>query len=144
MNDMKKSSILLVDDRPENLVALEGLLDGFDLNVIKASSGNEALGLILENEFALVLLDVQMPDMNGFETAELIRGNERSKDLPIIFVTAISKEQKHVFKGYDTGAVDYLFKPLEPEILRSKVKIFPNLHRQKKPLKILPLNSKRQ
>jgi len=130
----EKVSILLVDDRPENLVALEASLENLDLNVVKASSGNEALSLMLENEFALVLLDVQMPELSGFEIAELMKGSEVTKHIPIIFVTAINKEQKHVFKGYDIGAVDYLFKPLEPEILKSKVKVFVNLNKQKKAL----------
>ncbi len=96
------------------------------------TSGSHALELILEHEFALVLLDVQMPDMDGFETAELMRGSERSKHIPIIFITAISKEQKYVFKGYEAGAVDYLFKPIEPEILQSKVDVFLDLYRQKR------------
>jgi len=130
-----KTSILLVDDRPENLLALETILKRPGLNLIKASSGNEALGLVLDYDFALVLLDVQMPEMDGFETAELIRGNEETRHIPIIFVTAISKEQKHVFKGYEAGAVDYLFKPLDPDILQGKVNIFLELYQQKRALK---------
>lgn len=128
-------SILLVDDRPENLLALEKILERPGLNIIKANSGNEALGLLLEHDFALILLDVMMPEMDGFETAELIRGNTETKHIPIIFVTAISKEQQHVFKGYESGAVDYLFKPLNPDILISKVNVFLELHRQKSELK---------
>lgn len=131
MNKIEKVNILIVDDRPENLMALEKLLKRPDLNIIKATSGNEALALVLEHSFALVLLDVQMPDMDGFETAELMRSNDDTKRIPIIFVTAISKEQKYVFKGYDAGAVDYLFKPLEPDILKSKVNVFLELHKQK-------------
>jgi CheY-like chemotaxis protein/HPt (histidine-containing phosphotransfer) domain-containing protein len=134
VNDFKKVDILIVDDRPENLLALESLLEGPDLNIIKAGSGNEALGLMLKYEFALVLLDVQMPEMDGFETAELMRGTKKTRHIPIIFLTAISKEQRHVFKGYETGAVDYLFKPLEPEILKSKVKVFLDLYWQRKAL----------
>ncbi len=134
MNQTEKINILLVDDISGNLLALEGLLESPDLNIVKATSGNEALGLMLEYDFALVLLDVQMPEMDGFETAELMRGSERTKHTPIIFVTAISKEQKHVFKGYETGAVDYLFKPLDPHILISKVNVFLDLHKQKKSL----------
>ena len=130
-----KTSILLVDDRPENLLALETILKRPGLNLIKASSGNEALGMVLDYDFALVLLDVQMPEMDGFETAELIRGNEETRHIPIIFVTAISKEQKHVFKGYEAGAVDYLFKPLDPDILQGKVNIFLELYQQKRALK---------
>jgi len=132
---MERINILIVDDKPENLLALEGTLDDPKLNLIKAHSGKEALSLILDYEFALVLLDVQMPDMDGFETAELMRGIEKSKHIPIIFVTAINKEQKNVFKGYEAGAVDYLFKPLDPEILKSKVDIFLDLCQQKKIVK---------
>ena len=128
----EKINILLVDDKPENLLALEGILESPELNLIKAMSGNEALALVLEYDFALVLLDVQMPDIDGFETAELMRGNDATKHIPIIFLTAISKEEKHIFKGYESGAVDYLFKPLEPEILTSKVKVFLDLHRRTK------------
>ncbi|MBW2194695.1 MAG: response regulator, partial [Deltaproteobacteria bacterium] len=134
MNETQKPNILLVDDKPENLLALESLLEGPDLNLVKATSGNEALGLTLKYDFALFLLDVQMPDMDGFETAELMRSSERTRPVPIIFVTAINKEQKHVFKGYESGAVDYLFKPLDPDILQSKVRIFLELHNQKKGL----------
>lgn len=128
-------SILLVDDRPENLLALEKILERPGIDIIKAYSGNEALGLLLEHDFALILLDVMMPEMDGFETAELIRGNSETKHIPIIFVTAISKEQQHVFKGYESGAVDYLFKPLNPDILIGKVNVFLELHRQKSELK---------
>jgi two-component system cell cycle response regulator len=127
--------ILIVDDKPANLLALRKILERPGLNIVEATSGNEALALILEHDFALILLDVQMPDMDGFETAELMRGNEETKHIPIIFVTAISKEQKYVFKGYDKGAVDYLFKPLDPDILQSKVNIFLELHKQKEDLK---------
>ena len=127
--------ILIVDDKPANLLALRKLLGRPGLNIVEATGGNDALSLILEYDFALILLDVQMPDMDGFETAELIRGNEETKHIPIIFVTAISKEQKYVFKGYDKGAVDYLFKPLDPDILLSKVNIFLELYKQKEDLK---------
>ncbi len=132
MAETEKQNILLVDDRSENLLALETLLEGSNLNMVKAASGKEALWLLLEYDFALILLDVQMPDMDGFEAAELIRGREKTKYIPIIFVTGISKEQKHVFKGYEAGAVDYLLKPIEPTILKSKVKVFLELHKQKK------------
>ncbi len=126
-----KPDILIVDDRAENLVALEALLEDCAATVHKASSGNEALSLMLKQEYALVLLDVQMPEMDGFEVAELMRRHERTAHIPIIFVTAISKEQRYVFKGYEVGAVDYLFKPLDPVILRGKVNIFLDLWRQK-------------
>ncbi|MDF2612324.1 MAG: cph [Clostridia bacterium] len=133
--DHNNVNILIVDDRPENLLVLEGLLEDFGCNIIKADSGNEALGLMLEHEFALILLDIQMPDMDGFEVAEFMRGSEKTRHIPIIFVTAIYKEQKYMFKGYEIGAVDYLFKPIEPVILKSKVNVFLNLYRQSKELK---------
>jgi two-component system cell cycle response regulator len=126
--------ILVVDDRPENLLAIEGVLDRPGLQIITATSGNDALGLVLEHAFALILLDVQMPGMDGFEVAELMRGSEKTRHLPIIFLTAISKEETHVFTGYEKGAVDYLFKPLDPLILRSKVNVFVELFRQRKKL----------
>ena len=128
-------NILIVDDKPANLLALRKILTKPGLNIIEASSGNEALALLLEHDFALILLDVQMPDMDGFEVAEIMRGNEETKNIPIIFVTAISKEQKYIFEGYDKGAVDYLFKPLDPDILQSKVNVFLELHGQKDALK---------
>lgn len=127
-----KVDILIVDDRPENLVAMEAMLEDEQLSIHKAQSGNEALGLMLETCFALVVLDVQMPDMNGYEAAELMRSHEKTRDVPIIFVTALNKEKQHMSKGYASGAVDYLFKPVEPAILKSKVRIFSELHRQRK------------
>ncbi len=135
MNDSEKINLLIVDDVPENIIVLEKILIRPDLNILKASSGNEALELVLEYDFALVLLDVQMPVMDGFETARLIRENESTKHIPIIFVTAISKESKHMFKGYEAGAVDYLFKPVDTYILRSKVNVFLDMYRQKESLK---------
>ncbi len=127
----KKFNILIVDDRPENLLTLESILESPELNIIKAGSGNEALGLLLEYDVALVLMDVQMPGMDGFETAEIMRSSERTKNIPIIFVTAISKQRKHIFKGYETGAVDYLYKPLDLEILKSKISAFMELFKYK-------------
>lgn len=129
------TNILIVDDRPENLLVLEGLLEDLPCNIVKASSGNEALGFMLEYDFALVLLDVQMPEMDGFETAELMRSSEITRNIPIVFVTALYKEQKYIFKGYEIGAVDYLFKPIEAVILRSKVNVFLELNKQKWQLK---------
>lgn len=120
----KKYNILIVDDRPENLLTLEGILDSPEFNLVKASSGNEALGLLLEYNVALALIDVQMPGMDGFETAEIMRSSERTKHIPIIFITAISKQRKHIFQGYESGAVDYLYKPLDMEILKSKISAF--------------------
>ena len=130
----EKIEILVVDDRPENLMAIEGVLERPELSIVTATSGNKALGLVLEHNFALILLDVQMPEMDGFEVAELIRGSEKTRHIPIIFVTAISKEETHVFTGYEKGAVDYLFKPLDPQILRSKVNVFVELFQQRKML----------
>ena len=132
----EKINILVVDDRPENLMAIKGLLERPELSIITATSGNEALGLVLEHTFALILLDVQMPGMDGFEVAELMRGSEKTRHIPIIFVTAISKEETHVFSGYEKGAVDYLFKPLDPLILRSKVDVFVELFQQRKKLQL--------
>ncbi|MBI5212655.1 MAG: response regulator, partial [Nitrospirae bacterium] len=146
MGNSEKQNILIVDDRPENIIVLESLLEAPYRHIVKAASGSEALASALEYNFAIILLDVQMPDMDGFETAELLRGIERTKYVPIIFVTAISHEEKHVFKGYEVGAVDYLFKPIEPEILKSKVNVFLALHRKttelKKALEIIESKNK--
>ncbi|HWC44772.1 MAG TPA: response regulator, partial [Casimicrobiaceae bacterium] len=120
--------ILIVDDRAENLLALEAILEPLHQHLVRASSGEEALRRLLERDFALILLDVQMPGMNGFETARIIKSRERTKYIPIIFLTAISKEEAYVFEGYSVGAVDYLFKPFQPEILRSKVAAFVDLY----------------
>lgn len=130
----ESTPILIVDDRPENLVALEQVLNQPGWRVVKAQSGNEALSLVQEEEFALVLLDVQMPDMNGFETAQLMRAHPRTRRLPIIFVTAIGREERYVFEGYEAGAVDYLSKPFDPVILVSKVRVFVDLFRQRRAL----------
>lgn len=134
LND--KFNILIVDDREENLLTLESILESEELNIVKARSGNEALGLMLEYNFAMVLLDVQMPEMDGFECAELMRSNDRTKNIPIIFVTAISKQRQHVFKGYEAGAVDYLYKPLDLEILQSKIKAYIEFFKQKHELEL--------
>lgn len=124
----RKANILLVDDQSENLLALEAVLAPLGQRLVSATSGREALKHLLTEEFALVLLDVQMPDLDGFETATDIKRREKTRDLPIIFLTAIDKERRHVFRGYTAGAVDYVFKPVDPEILRSKVKVFVDLH----------------
>jgi len=134
MTTQKKYNILIVDDRPENLLTLEGILDSSELNLIKAHSGNEALGLLLEHSVALVLMDVQMPGMDGFETAEIMRSSDKTRHIPIIFVTAISKQRKHIFKGYEKGAVDYLYKPLDLEILKSKISAFVDFFKHKEAL----------
>ncbi|MBW4592912.1 MAG: response regulator [Brasilonema angustatum HA4187-MV1] len=122
-----KVNVLLVDDHPENLLALEAILDSQRQNVVRATSGAEALRCLLNQDFAVILLDVQMPDMDGFETAALIRQRERSRHTPIIFLTAFSTSDNMVFKGYSVGAVDYLFKPIHAEILKSKVAAFVDL-----------------
>lgn len=122
---------LLVDDLQENLDALSALLERPDIEILTARSGLEALELLLLHEVALAFLDVQMPDMDGFELAELIRGAERTRNIPLIFVTAGARDQKRLFKGYDTGAVDFLFKPVEAHVLRNKADVFFQLHRQK-------------
>ena len=130
MSHPEKLKILMVDDRPENLVSLKTLLDRPDLEFLLAESGNEALNLMLDHDLALVLLDVQMPEMDGFEVAELMRRNMRTRQVPIIFVTAINKERRHQFHGYEAGAVDYIFKPVDPFIIRSKVNVFLEIKRQ--------------
>ncbi|WP_085317512.1 hybrid sensor histidine kinase/response regulator [Derxia lacustris] len=126
-----RARVLLVDDRIENLVALEATIRRDDLEVLRARSGDEALELLLRHDFALAMLDVQMPGMNGFELAELMRGAERSKHIPIVFVTAGGRELNAAFKGYETGAVDFLHKPLDAHAVRSKVNVFIELYRQR-------------
>lgn len=125
-----KTDILLVDDEPKNLYALRELLAGDDRNLVLAGSGEDALRCVLERDFALILLDVRMPGMDGFETATLLRTRRRSLLTPIIFLTAAAEEVGSIFRGYEVGAVDYLIKPLVPEILRSKVSVFVDLHRK--------------
>lgn len=119
----EQALILLVDDRPENLLAMESALEELGCTIFKAGSGREALRLTLKHPFDLVLLDVQMPEMDGFEVAKLLRTRKESADLQIIFITAISKEQHYIQKGYDVGAMNYLFKPIDPDVLRDKVKV---------------------
>ncbi|MDB5895558.1 MAG: hybrid sensor histidine kinase/response regulator [Rhodoferax sp.] len=125
---------LLVDDLEENLLALSALLRRDDVELLLARSAREALELVLVHDVALALLDVQMPEMDGFELAELMRGSERTRHVPIIFVTAGARDQQRLFKGYDSGAVDFLFKPIEAHILKSKADVFFQLHRQKQQL----------
>ena len=123
-------NILLVDDQPENLVALEAILGDLGANLVKSTSGAETLRCLLNNDFAVILLDVQMPQMDGFEVATLIRQRKRSRDTPIIFLTAFSSNEQFMFKGYALGAVDYLIKPIAPNILLSKVAIFIELFKK--------------
>lgn len=125
---------LLVDDLPENLLSLEALLRRDDLLLLKAKSGDEALELLLDHDVALALIDVQMPGLSGFELAELIRGNERTRRIPIIFVTAGSHSSERRFQGYGAGAVDFIQKPIEPDVLRSKTEVFFELYRQRQKL----------
>jgi signal transduction histidine kinase len=122
---------LLVDDLEENLLALSALLAEDEVEVLTARSGAEALELLLVHEFALAFLDVQMPDMDGFELAELMRGSERTRHIPLIFVTAGTREQHRMFQGYESGAVDFIYKPIEPHILKNKAQVFFQLYRQK-------------
>jgi PAS domain S-box-containing protein len=126
--DVAVPSVLLVDDRPANLLALESILEPLRVHTVRASSGEEALKQLLKHDFALILLDVQMPHMDGFDTATAIKAHPRTATIPIIFVTAISREAAHVFKGYARGAVDYIMKPFDPDILRAKVSIFVDLY----------------
>jgi PAS domain S-box-containing protein len=130
-----RTNILVVDDRPEGLLALEAVFSDDNYNLIKASSGHQALQCSLLYDFAVILLDVQMPELDGFETAQLLRRNLRSQRTPIIFVTAINKEARHINQGYESGAVDYIFKPLDPFVLKSKVSVFVDLFRKNQQIK---------
>lgn len=132
MKQLEKPKILIVDDISANLVAMERILSDMDIECIRAKSGNEALTLTLSNNFALIISDVHMPIMDGFEFAEILRSDDATNNIPIIFVTATNKEDKHIFKGYELGAVDYLFKPVDSTILKSKVRIFVNLFLKQK------------
>ena len=131
MSDKEKPvNILLVDDHPANLMALEAILENLGQNLVKAHSGEEALRHLIDKDFAVILLDVLMPGMNGFETAALIRERERTRHIPIIFLTAGGKTETEMFQGYAVGAVDYLLKPIRPAVLRSKVLVLMDLHRK--------------
>jgi signal transduction histidine kinase len=131
-----QAKMLIVDDLPENLLALEALIKREDREVYKALSADEALSLLLQHEFAMAILDVQMPGMNGFELAELMRGTERTKSIPIVFVSAAGRELNYAFKGYESGAVDFLHKPLDIHAVKSKVNVFVDLYRQRKAMKL--------
>ena len=126
--------ILMVDDRPENLLALEAILSGLGHELVKASSGEEALKRLLTEDVAVILLDVQMPGMDGFETASHIKQRERTRDIPIVFLTAIDGAAHQAFRGYAAGAVDYLSKPFDPWVLRAKVAVFVELHERRRQL----------
>ena len=136
MSSESKANVLLVDDRPENLLAMQTILEDLGQNLVCAASGHEALRFLLTEDVALILLDVQMPGLNGFEFAELVRERERTQHTPIIFVSATSRDEQYVFKGYSLGAVDYMTKPFEPEILKSKVRFFTKLFLQNKQIKL--------
>lgn len=144
----REAKLLLVDDLPKNLLALEAILEPLGHTLIKARSGPEALRELLKHEFALILLDVQMPGMDGFELAKIIKARERSKRVPIIFITAVSRDQEHIFEGYSSGAVDYVPKPFNPSILKSKVEVFLDLYWQRKEIErqaeLLRLNELRE
>lgn len=129
------ANVLIVDDVPQNLVAMEALLARDDIRILKAASGPEALELLLVHDVALALLDVQMPEMDGFVLAELMRGSHRTRDVPIIFLTASPNDPARSFKGYETGAVDFLHKPIDPRIILGKVDIFVQLYQQRQQLK---------
>ena len=131
---VRTARILMVDDRTENLLALEAILHGLGHDLVKATSGEEALKRLLTEDFALILLDVQMPGMDGFETATRIKQRERTRDIPILFLTAIDGEAHQAFRGYAAGAVDYLSKPFDPWVLRAKVAVFIELHERRREL----------
>jgi PAS domain S-box-containing protein len=122
-----RANLLLVDDRQENLLALEAILEPLGHRLVSVTSGTEALKELLLDDFACILLDVQMPELDGFELATLIKQRKRSQHIPIIFLTALSKDEKHVYQGYSAGAVDYILKPIDPDVLRSKVAVFVEL-----------------
>ncbi len=132
--DNSGASILLVDDRPENLLALEAILSGLGHELVRANSGAEALKQLLRQDIALILLDVQMPGMDGFETAAQIKARERTQHIPIVFLTAIDGDRHQAFRGYAAGAVDYLFKPFDPWVLRAKVGVFIELYQRRQEL----------
>lgn len=131
---ISKQKILIVDDRKENLVALRHVLQNVPAEIVVAESGNEALAATLDHEFALAILDVMMPGMSGFELAQYLRRDDKTRHLPVIFVTAAYPDEQHLFGGYDAGGVDYIVKPFVPEILLAKVRIFLELDRQKQQL----------
>ncbi|GAA3751997.1 response regulator [Salinactinospora qingdaonensis] len=130
----RKANILLVDDREDNLTALEAILTSLDQNLVRASSGEAALKALLEGDFAVILLDVMMPGMDGFETAAHIKQREKTKDIPIIFLTGAGIDRHQVFRGYASRSIDYLTKPYDPWVLRSKVEVFVELYQTKRQL----------
>ena len=135
MSSSSRAKVLLVDDQEENLIALEAVLEPLGQTLVRARSGHEALGHLLRDEFALILMDVQMPELDGFETAAYIKRRDKTRHIPIIFLTALSKELHNVFKGYSAGAVDYVLKPFDPVVLRSKVAVFVDLYEKERALR---------
>ena len=129
-----QATILLVDDRPANLLALEAILGGLGHRLVQATSGEEALKRLLSEDVSLILLDVQMPGMDGYETASHIKSRERTRHIPIVFLTAIDREAHQAYRGYAAGAVDFLSKPFDPWVLRAKVEVFIELHRARQHL----------
>lgn len=128
----QKAEILIVDDQPENILLLSRILERPGLSILKAYSGEEALEKASGRDLALAILDIQMPMMNGFELASSFHATESGRNTPMIFITALSAQDRYVFQGYELGAVDYLFKPIEPQIIRSKVDVFLKLYRQRR------------
>ena len=129
-----KAKILLVDDREENLVALEAILSSLDQELVRARSGEEALKALLTDEYAVILLDIVMPGMDGFETAQDIKRRRKTRDVPIIFLTAVNSDPDYAFRGYAAGAVDFIAKPFDPWVLRAKVSVFVELYNKTRQL----------
>ena len=138
-----KLKILIVDDKIENIIALEKLLGDFKVEFVRAFSGNEALVNTFLHDFALAIIDIQMPDMDGYETVELMRQEEGTKYLPIIFVSAIYKDDFYIIKGIESGAFDFISKPIVPEILKGKVKVFLDVYTQQKEIERMNAELKR-
>src|SRR5687768_1901284 len=129
--------ILVVDDREDNLFSIEAILEKDNYTIVKANSGRAALKILLnEHDFSLILMDVQMPDLNGFETATIIYDRDKLKNIPIIFITAFSSDDDHIFRGYKMGGVDYIYKPINPDLLRAKVGVFVELYRKTRQLQL--------
>src|SRR5690349_10539597 len=126
-----RARVLVVDDDERNLLAIRTVLEDL-ADIVEARSGEEALRHLLKDEFAVILLDVFMPGMDGYEVAQIVRGREQSKRIPIVFLSAVNKEAEHLIRGYSMGAVDYVFKPVEPVVLRSKVAVFVDLYRMRR------------
>ncbi|MFJ4875377.1 two-component system response regulator [Streptomyces sp. NPDC088745] len=140
----ERAGILLVDDMEDNLIALEAVLGALNEPLVRARSGEEAMKALLRQKFAVVLLDVRMPGMDGFETASHIKRLDQTKDVPIIFLTGTENDSGYAFRGYATGAADFLTKPFDPWVLRAKVNVFLELHRKNRQLERLLAQERRQ